>query len=649
MPSNLTDVSLPKLFEGRFFSIPDYQRGYAWGDSQLQDMWDDIQNIPSPSTNYYHYTGSITLKKRTQLNLDEQFLENLLGGEFCDVVDGQQRLTTLVIFMAQLIKRMPLQYQGNLNKIYLLEQPAGANPVYKLAYSDIQGNNNQHLLRIIFNSTTALPSLANVYTNNIDNAKKFFDQKLANLSDVQVQELYVKMSKSLIFDIKYISNNLHVQAVFETMNNRGKSLTILEKLKNRLMFMACKLPNSGLLPDKINTAWGGIYNKLGANSSNPLKEDEFLSAHLTLLREPADYVYSEPLAEERLFKMFCNRATSYDDSDARQHASRPEPPVDYQKIDTYASDLSSFVEYWYKVYFPDITTDIGLLVKKIQYLDGSKEMRLFLSKIWSLYQNSSNEVMDCLKKVHQILVRNSLPNVRLMDPRTLATRARELQKGDITISDLNNSLQIILNNPLNSISIVNGFRNLYEYQRGKLGIYRWNGLKYFLMEYEDYRRKKATKSAFVHIPWDKYEETSIEHIFPQTFVNNWSSEMNNYKSLLATNAKRSLQPNEEKMAETIIINTLGNFSIIQNVRNPLASNQAWLSTPTAQGKKNLYTQGCYTESYISGKYNKWDENSIMDNGVKMLEFMCQDYLLNAMSLSQQEINQILFYDQLYLP
>ena len=39
----------------------------------------------------------------------------------------------------------------------------------------------------------------------------------------------------------------------------------------------------------------------------------------------------------------------------------------------------------------------------------------------------------------------------------------------------------------------------------------------------------------------------------------------------------------------------------------------------------------------------------MDNGVKMLEFMCQDYLLNAMSLSQQEINQILFYDQLYLP
>ena len=102
---------------------------------------------------------------------------------------------------------------------------------------------------------------------------------------------------------KYIDNELSVQAVFETMNNRGKQLTILEKLKNRLLFLAAKLDvddgDIEILTSKINDAWRIIYDCLGKNPNNMLDEDEFLSAHLTLIRKPTDYVFSEQVAEKK--------------------------------------------------------------------------------------------------------------------------------------------------------------------------------------------------------------------------------------------------------------------------------------------------------------------------------------------------------------
>ena len=38
-------ISLSKLFDKRIYRIPDYQRGYAWEESQLNDFWDDLANL----------------------------------------------------------------------------------------------------------------------------------------------------------------------------------------------------------------------------------------------------------------------------------------------------------------------------------------------------------------------------------------------------------------------------------------------------------------------------------------------------------------------------------------------------------------------------------------------------------------------------
>ena len=122
------------------------------------------------------------------------------------------------------------------------------------------------------------------------------------------------MTIALQFDIREIEEDLDVQAVFETMNNRGKPLSILEKLKNRLIYLTEKLPNARQedqtsLRDKINEAWGKIYISLGKNPDGNLDEDEFLSAHLSLYRG-SKKTFSKESTDEKIFKIFCNNLES---------------------------------------------------------------------------------------------------------------------------------------------------------------------------------------------------------------------------------------------------------------------------------------------------------------------------------------------------
>ena len=175
--------------------------------------------------------------------------------------------------------------------------------------------------------------------------------------------------------------------------------------------------------NEINDTWGLIYETLGKSKDCLLDEDEFLSAYLTLLREPADYAFSESMAETKVFQMFCNRASQYDLSMARQHdASKKEPVVDDKKIRSFVIGIASFVGHWYDVYFPDLNTQRGLHIKKIQYLNGSKEMRIFLAQL--LMMKDALMVDKCLEMTEKVLFKNALPGVSLLDERRFATRAR---------------------------------------------------------------------------------------------------------------------------------------------------------------------------------------------------------------------------------
>ncbi|RKX44309.1 MAG: hypothetical protein DRP27_06785 [Thermotogae bacterium] len=80
-------VTIRKAFSGdNFYQVPDFQRPYAWDDDQIDELWDDIYNAVFVDKSDYYFIGPSVLAK---------FKEN--HKELYKIIDGQQRLTTLMI------------------------------------------------------------------------------------------------------------------------------------------------------------------------------------------------------------------------------------------------------------------------------------------------------------------------------------------------------------------------------------------------------------------------------------------------------------------------------------------------------------------------------------------------------------------------
>lgn len=561
--------------------------------------------------------------------------------EYYNVVDGQQRLTTLVILLNTLVKRI-IKGKKQLIENYIKTK----QNVCRFAYGDTNGNSYRFFMKNIIGEANTLPYISTIYTANLERASSFFNEKISELKPKELNEFQEKLFTSLVFDTKYIQNNLDVQAVFETMNNRGKPLTALEKLKNRLLYMTSKFDATVVnimgLSDEINNGWGLIYETLGRNKDSLMSEDEFLSAYLTLLREPTDYAFSESLAETKVFQMFCNHATKFDFSMARQHdGSIKEPVVDEKKIKTFVSGIANFVRHWYDVYFPDLNTERGLHIQKIQYLNGSKEMRIFLAKLLMMANTQSALVDECLKMVEKVLFKNALPGVSLLDERRFATRARDLHEGNLTLDELKKELDDLLVQPVDAQSLIGGFRYLFTYVRGNIGFHRWGALKFFLMEYENHVRGNG----FPHVKWDNYYDIQIEHVMPRTWNTHWSLEMDDY-----LNAHHFLNVDEIERAKNILVNSLGNLTVIQDIKNAGIGNNPWII------KQKAYINGSYSEIEIATKtsWHPWGYASIKARGEQMLDFMC-DYLEHhnhrpltiTRNAVQDDYTDILFFETKY--
>ena len=116
--------SLDSLFKEKIFRIPDYQRGYAWQHEQLKDFWEDLINLSSDRS---HYTGVLTLKLIPQSEVAENSTEYWLVDDsykVLHIVDGQQRLTTFIIFLqalADFVKTLPENKDKADREIYITD------------------------------------------------------------------------------------------------------------------------------------------------------------------------------------------------------------------------------------------------------------------------------------------------------------------------------------------------------------------------------------------------------------------------------------------------------------------------------------------------------------------------------------------------
>ena len=278
-------ITLEDLFHKRLFSVPDYQRGFAWGREQITDFLDDL-DILSPGR--FHYTGTVVLHRRT----DKPEVEDEGGNTYShvDVVDGQQRLTTIVLLLEAIQKALldpdaavvPLA-RGITRNYITATNPHGLR-IHKLTLNRdtkdyfrsyilegnhaFQASNAAHVR--LREAQSQIRDYINRHVNGLDGTER---------SD-WLRELQAKVTKRLGFTQFIVDDKAEVGVIFEVMNDRGKLLTDLEKVKNYLLYVGSTVGFDNPIADEVNEAWSHIFGQLmSAGLTRPDYEDQLLRVH----------------------------------------------------------------------------------------------------------------------------------------------------------------------------------------------------------------------------------------------------------------------------------------------------------------------------------------------------------------------------------
>ncbi|ELW94812.1 DUF262 domain-containing protein [Acinetobacter baumannii] len=255
--------TLPEIFEGNFFCIPDYQRGYAWDEKQIDELLKDIDHLLLDTSAVRHYTGTLVLS----LNKDQSNQYH--------IVDGQQRLTTLVIFLKCISLFADREDKESIGTKYLKRGDIGNDQFVLKLNLDTNKFFEKVILsdRNLENCPITLESHERLL-NAHDLIHKWLTQKTS--SGVLITQILNVLEERLGFLVYSPVEDAETGIMFEVINNRGKQLSELEKVKNYLIYCSIKL-SAFSLRDDITEHWSDILQSLNkAKKTSPNEESSFL-------------------------------------------------------------------------------------------------------------------------------------------------------------------------------------------------------------------------------------------------------------------------------------------------------------------------------------------------------------------------------------
>ncbi len=599
--------SISDIFHDRIFRIPDYQRGYSWTEPQLDDFWEDIQNTQKGR---YHYVGVLSIEavndeKYKKWNNDQWVFDGK-GFKPFFVVDGQQRLTTIIILIKCLLDSIDDddvlcdQEINDITKKYIvIKKPKGIAQTFIFGY-ETDNPSYEYLKTAILNcESSSYTGTETLYTKNLKFAKEYFAKKITDLEFNEKENLFKKITKDLRFNVYEIDDDLDVFIAFETMNNRGKPLAKLELLKNRLIYLSILIqsdqPDKDALRVNINETWKTIYEYLGRNKSKLPNDDDFLKDHWIMY-----FKFSKEKADEYadfLFEEMFNAKKVYKSTDNLTH----------EDINKYIKSLQESVKVWFWIHYPEESTyneDIKEGLLKFNRIKRSSFIPLLLAAI----QKEQSKITDLLLQIERYIYLLFIVNQSRRDAgeNYFLRSASDLFKGYISIDSIISEIENRIQTHFKHEKFYEQIRDLYDDK--KCGFYDWEGLRFTLYEYEESLRKKAKQNE-KKISWERLEEKrkdrkSIEHILPQTITNGWEEVTQMYTDEQITKIKHSL----------------GNLLALSIKKNASLSNNSFNNKKGISNDDSGYHNGSFQEIEVSN-FPNWGTMEIFNRGVKLLEFI----------------------------
>lgn len=405
MIKSVHDYQIDDVFKkdaGFCYVIPKYQREYTWNQYQWKDLYDDINE-----NDFGYFIGSIICIDNS---LDAFQLKQL------EVVDGQQRLTTLILLLTAIYNRLK-EHKDELDEDNEDELPSlrkaiicKSAPNGIILCPQIQNNNLSDFLYVMYENNLIKNAKKEKNWGNRKIAKcyKYFLQRLD--TDIEesgsavetLLEIKRKVSKSILVKIE-VASHAEAYTLFESLNNRGTPLTAIDLMKNLILARAEK---AGMSCDDCFDRW----------------------------QELLEYLTDDYGIQERFFRQYYNAFKNTLNEPFRSEDLKKKDPLGY--IATRSNllsifeelinrDLTAFLEdilncgeiYSWFIMSGDVPQKYKKVLEELGHIQGAPSylLLLYLFKNQGTLSLSDSDLVKTIKLLTRFFVRRNItdmPNTR---------------------------------------------------------------------------------------------------------------------------------------------------------------------------------------------------------------------------------------------
>ena len=330
MQTKVSDV----FSSNNLFSIPNYQRDYAWGKQNVDDLWEDLEEAKAVSEDKNnsnemgHFLGTVVLAKRDD-------------GVY-DIIDGQQRATTIYL-LRYALNALKNNKDRNIN-IFLDDDDKP-----RLQVTDQNLDFFDKLLKQADDKKIDDSLEKEAKTSGQKNLYEVFKEIWAKIGNFTHEEAssYLAVLNNMVLMRLEEKNAGRAIRMFQTVNDRGVPLSLLDKLKALLILYSNKFCNEEL-DDKINKIFGDIF-KISMQikehrAVSSLADTQFVNEvenrifryHLFSNNKFKDFTYYRDGANE-LYKKLKNKLKNMDKSSIKDW------------VDFYIDDFLNFFKSFYEI------------------------------------------------------------------------------------------------------------------------------------------------------------------------------------------------------------------------------------------------------------------------------------------------------------
>lgn len=555
------------------FFIPPFQRAYAWGRPEIERYFSDISRIIESELDdkqhdkLEHFFGTVVIKEEKAGFANKSV-----------VVDGQQRLTTTLLFLIALRDSETDQFKKDfINHNYLTNNASSFQDKIKLK----QVTKDWDSYRALVNKTEPNPGVISIA---YDLLKKLINEKKRLNSQVGFEQYIIaiqRMNVAVIFLDERPFKGEDPQIIFETLNSLGKPLTLSDLVRNFVLL--------NMESDKQSD----IYEKIW----HPKIEEVLYENTSKFFRDYLQYKTASSLkvVSDNNTKELYQQFKDFVDSDFDSHSD-------------FIKDIVRFVK-CYKWIITEVVNDtissnnsndriIRELLRNIFHDIKAEAFKPFVLGLLEYHQYTVNNIklsdetlISTLQTIRTYLIRRRILGLTQGENKnivTLSKRIESISNGTMSMLELLTTMFYRLRLPndnemKSTLTSMNFYEGLKQYSKLILGKIEEHNTKVAV----DFRNKKVT----------------IEHIMPQTLEDSWKVELGEHFSEI----HKTYLHNIGNLILTEFNSEIGNKSFEEKKRK--------LATSSLNYRLDVINR------------NTWNEDSIKEHQTNMVKWFLSTFPL----------------------